>query len=272
MYKDLSEDESEVIFSRIKKRIDIFDQTYSRFRDDSLVTRMSKETGIFELPLDAKEMLFLYRDLYLRTGSLVTPLIGNAISDAGYDKEYSLEQKKELGSPPEWEEAIEYRPPSLIVKKPVLLDFGAAGKGYLVDLVGKVLEENSIFEYMIDAGGDILHKGKEPIRIGLENPEDNTQAIGIYPLQNRSICGSAGNRRKWGTFTHIMNPKTLVSPTEIMAVWVIADTAMVADALATCLFFVPADSLNDAYDFEYILIRSDRSIEKSGNFGGEMFG
>jgi thiamine biosynthesis lipoprotein len=271
IYKELDEAEKSDLFSKIKNRIDIFDKTYSRFRADSLVTKMSRESGTFTLPADAEAMFSLYRNLYLRTNGLVTPLIGNLISDAGYDAEYSLKQKKKLEKPPAWDEAIEYKHPTLLIKKPVLLDFGAAGKGYLVDLIGKVLEENGISEYCIDAGGDILHKGTTPIRIGLEDPEDTKKVVGVNILANGSICGSAGNRRKWGDFTHIINPKTLASPTNIVAVWVVADTALLADALVTCLFFVPASKLSVAYKFEYVIVYSDRSLEKSANFQGEIF-
>lgn len=270
-YRELDRIQSSGLFSKIKNRVDIFDKTYSRFRADSLVTKMSKEFGYYILPHDAEAMLSLYRDLYMRTDGLVTPLIGNLISDAGYDAQYSLKQKKKLEMPPAWDEAIEYKHPTLLIKKPVMLDFGAVGKGYLVDLVGDVLENNGIRDYCIDAGGDILYKGKAPIRIGLEDPEDTKKVIGVGILNNGSICGSAGNRRKWGNFNHIINPKTLVSPTDIIAVWVMAKTALLADALATCLFFVPADTLADAYKFEYVIVHSDRSFEKSTGFSGEIF-
>src|ERR1035437_1660825 len=271
IYEKLDETEKSKLFSKIKDRIDLFNKAYSRFRADSLVTKMSKESGVFTLPADAEAMLSLYHDLYMRTDGLVTPLVGNLISDAVYDAQYSLKQKKKLEVPPAWDEAIEYKHPTLLVKKPVLLDFGAAGKGYLVDLVGKVLEENDINEYCIDAGGDILFKGGKPMRIGLEDPENKEKVIGIGILGNGSICGSAGNRRTWGDFKHIINPKTLVSPIDIIAVWVMADTALVADALATCLFFVKAHTLADAYKFEYVIINSNRSFEKSANFSGEIF-
>ncbi|MDR3557970.1 MAG: FAD:protein FMN transferase [Candidatus Pacebacteria bacterium] len=270
IYDKLDESAGEKIRSNIMKRIDLFDQTYSRFRQDSLVTKMSREKGTFTLPPDAERMLSLYRELYLTTDGLFTPLIGGLISDAGYDAEYSLKQKKKLEKPPTWDEAMDYRHPDLMIKKPSLLDFGAAGKGYLVDLVGKVLEENGVKGYCIDAGGDILHKGKKPIRIGLENPMDANQVIGISMLGDGSICGSAGNRRKWKNFTHIINPMTLTSPTDIIAVWVAAGTALLADALASCLFFVPVSALA-AYKFEYVLIHSDGSFEKSPGFQGEIF-
>jgi len=281
-------DESDLL-SRIMARIDIFDKAYSRFREDSIVTQMSKESGFYTLPSDADRMLSLYHDLYLRTNGFVTPLVGNLLSDAGYDAQYSLKQKGKLEIPPAWDEVLEYKSdpekPVLIIKKPVMLDFGAAGKGYLIDLVGQVLESNGVFSYCINAGGDILYKNppvnggggtakvadSAPLRVGLENPDNFEQVIGVCELKQGSICGSAGNRRVWGDFNHIMNPKTLTSAKDIVAVWVVADTALLADALTTCLFFVPASTLIDAYKFEYVLVRSDHSVEKSAGFPGEVF-
>ena len=115
-----------------------------------------------------------------------------------------------------------------------------------------------------------MHKGAKPIKIGLENPENFNQVVGTYSLANGSLCGSAGNRRTWGNFTHIINPATLTSPKNILAVWVYASSALLADSLATCLFFVSAKKLT-AYDFEYLIIKDDHSVEKSQNFLGEIF-
>lgn len=270
IYEEISPAKESALLSHIRNRIEIFDKNYSRFRDDSLVMQMAKIAGDFVLPADAEKMFALYHDLYKITGGLFTPFVGDMLADAGYDERYTLRQKKELIKAPAWEEVMEYEFPNLKIKKPAILDFGAGGKGYLVDLVGQVLEENGIQAYCIDAGGDILHKNKTAIRVGLENPENTSEVVGIYELQNKSICGSAGNRRAWGDFTHILNPKTGESPRNILAVWVVADTALLADALATCLFFVPATTLSQ-YVFEYVLIYADHKLEKSPNFQGEMF-
>ena len=273
----LTSEREKNLYQKVLDRIDIFDRNYSRFRNDSLVTEISKKAGTYTLPDDAKLMMELYFDIYKRTNGLVTPLIGQLISDAGYDAVYSLKQKGQLSQPPRWEDVLIYEYPKLTVNQPVLLDFGAAGKGYLVDIVGELLEACGINHFCIDAGGDILvhtpdsDKKVKPIRIGLEHPDDPTQAIGVYEMNNGSICGSAGNRRVWGDFTHIINPHTLSSPREISAVWVIAKTAIVADALATCLFFVSPDVLVSEYDFQYVIVRNDHSVETSLNFTGEIF-
>jgi thiamine biosynthesis lipoprotein len=272
VYQELSKSDEDLLFSCIKERIDIFDKNYSRFRLDSLVMLMSQKEGDYNMPEDSIELFNIYHDIYIRTNGLVTPLIGNLISDAGYDARYSLQQKKELIMPPTWEEAIDFQFPKLKIKKPVLLDFGAAGKGYLVDIVSKLIEEKGYKSYCVDAGGDIYYKGNNQIKIGLENPENLDEVIGVYNLQDsQSICGSAGNRRVWNNFTHIINPVTLSSPVNISAVWVIADNTVIADALATCLFFVDPSKFFDNYKFEYLIVFKDRSFVKSNNFNGEVF-
>ncbi len=260
----------EKLLEKIMSRIEDFDISYSRFRADSLVTKMSKEIGEFSLPSDAEKIFSLYYDLYKKTNGLFTPLVGDLLSDAGYDATYTLKQKNELKIPPKWEDVFTYRDSKINMKVPAMLDLGAGGKGYLIDIVGEILMQNEIKEFCIDAGGDILQKSKNTIRVGLENPENTSQVVGVYTLGSGSICGSAGNRRAWGEFTHIINPKTLSSHGDIVAVWVIADTALLADCLATCLFFVPAEILS-LYNFEYVLIRKDHSFEKSANFKGELF-
>ena len=264
------EKESEIFFA-IQKRIDDFDKTYSRFRSDSLVTKMSQESGEFVLPEDAKKLFELYYELYTATEGLFSPFVGQILVDAGYDADYSLTQKKELVAPPLWEQVIRYDAPVLFVKQTTLLDFGAGGKGYLVDLVAEVIESFDMVEYCIDAGGDILRKGRNTVRIGLENPRQFDEVIGVYTLGNGSLCGSAHNRRSWGDFTHIINPATLSSPKEIVAVWVYAQSALLADSIATCLFFVSPKKLQGIYDFEYLIMRDNNLIEKSSGFSAEIF-
>jgi thiamine biosynthesis lipoprotein len=256
----------------IKKRIDQFDRDYSRFRSDSLVTSISKREGNYRLPEDAEPLLDLYEQLYDISDGLVNPLIGKLISEAGYDSNYSF-RKSDLNPVPAWDDALDYKFPVLITKQPVLLDFGAAGKGYLVDLVAALIKENGIENFCINAGGDILQSqtSEKVTEIGLEHPINLDEVVGIARLNNRSLCGSAGNRRTWDNFHHIINPKTKSSPNHLLASWVVADSTLLADGLATALFFIQAAKLRKYYTFEYVLIRHDLSLDYSDNFPADFF-
>jgi thiamine biosynthesis lipoprotein len=256
----------------IRVRIAQFDQHYSRFRSDSLVTQMARATGTYQLPRDAKPLIDLYEQLYRVTEGRMTPLIGNALSDAGYDASYSL-RPQPIRATPTWSEALDYDFPKLIVKQPVLLDLGAAGKGYLVDIVAKVIRRAGIRRFCINAGGDIVNVEVSPslANIGLEHPEELGAVIGVADVPNGSLCGSAGNRRTWGEFHHLIDPHTKQSPCHLLATWVVASSALVADGLATALFFVDPEVLAQHYDFTYALIRSDLSLEHSADFPAHFF-
>jgi thiamine biosynthesis lipoprotein len=269
----LTDDEWQRLKYAITNRIEQFDRTYSRFRHDSLVSRIASTTGTYDLPDDAAPMLDFYRTLYLASSGLVTPLIGRTLSDAGYDAEYSLQQLAPLKSPPSWEESLVYTDSTLTVTQPVLLDFGAAGKGYLVDLIGTLIESMNIRNYTIDASGDILHRcdGSASLIVGLENPVDTSEAIGTIELHNASLCASSGSRRKWGSYHHIINPTTLTSPTEVLATWVLAPSTMIADGLATALFFVAPNALPE-FVFDYAILKHDMSIEYSKWMPLTLFG
>jgi thiamine biosynthesis lipoprotein len=258
--------------SAVLKRINTFDKQYSRFRDDSWVTLMSREAGRYTLPADAKPLLDLYAKLYEVSSGKVTPLIGQTLEEAGYDASYSLKPGK-LHKLPKWEDVIEYSFPYLTLKKPALLDFGAAGKGYLIDIIADLISKSGVNSYLVNAGGDMVYHTdtSKSIEIGLEHPEDPSMAIGVAKIHNQSLCGSSGNRRAWGKFHHIIDPVSLKSPREIAAIWVIADTGLVADGLTTALFFVDPSEVSKHFNFEYAIISSDMSLEHSNNFPADFF-
>jgi thiamine biosynthesis lipoprotein len=273
IYDDIADARLRAIQQAFSERIDGFDRTYSRFRPDSQVSRIAKKAGRYELPDDAEALFDMYEKLYAATDGAVTPLIGQTLADAGYDATYSLQPQPSIAAVPAWEDVIEYVDGELITKQPVLLDFGAAGKGYLVDILAAVIAGFGIERYCIDASGDIFYKNKQqPLQVGLEDPADPTQAIGIAQLRQGSICASATNRRRWGSFNHVMEPHTRRSVEHIRATWVMADTALLADGLATALFFTEPLKLRQEFEFEYVRVDNTGQAEISNGFSGQLFG
>ncbi len=260
-----------ILLDLITNRVEVFDKTYSRFRKDSLVWKISEKKGEYTFPPDSKKFFDLYDQFYKITNGAFTLLIGNTLDEAGYDSDYSLIPKK-INTVPPVSSIYSFEYPKLEVKKPYILDFGGLGKGYLIDILSDLLIENQIESFCIDGGGDIRCQNlKSSMRVGLENPEDFKQVIGVIEVNNKSICASSGNRRRWANFHHIINPKTKSSPDKILATWVIAEDTITADGLSTCLFLESPDKLNKYFDFEYLILYPDFSIKKSKNFSAELF-
>jgi FAD:protein FMN transferase len=263
----------------ILERIERFDATYSRFRADSLVARIAAATegGRFEFPDDAVDLFALYDRLGAASDGAVDPLVGRQLELLGYDAHYSLTpapaaaRAAELERRPTWVADVSRDGTTLVTRRPVSIDVGAAGKGLLVDLVARMLIDAGLSRFVVDAGGDLRHYGDEPIRVGLEHPLDPSSVIGAVDLQNRALCASAVNRRAWGEgLHHVVDPRTGLPVGEVLATWVIADDAMRADGIATALFFTEARRLHRMGSFAYVRMFADR-LESSPGLPGELF-
>nr|WP_184240156.1 FAD:protein FMN transferase [Conyzicola lurida] len=256
----------------IAARVEAFDRTYSRFRDDSLVARIAATAGSYAFPDDAAALFELYKNLYEATDGALSPLVGRTLETMGYDRGYSLTPAAQRASVPRWEDAFAWDGHELSTVRPIMLDVGAAGKGYLVDLVGAILDGHGIAGFVVDASGDILHSGSSPIRVGLEHPLDTTKAIGIVELAGASLCASASNRRAWGDgLHHIIDATTGLPVRRVIATWAIAPTALVADGLATALFLAEPGRLAQTFDFEFVRMFADGRVDHSPTLNGELF-
>lgn len=118
----------------------------------------------------------------------------------------------------------------------IYLDFNAIGKGYLVDLVGRLFEKNNIQNYMIEIGGEIRARGVNQDgvawKIAIENPnEDGSRSFAtVIQLDNESIATS-GNYRKYRTtpdgkkYVHTINTKTgYATESNLLSASIIAKT------------------------------------------------
>jgi thiamine biosynthesis lipoprotein len=262
---------SDSLKKSIDDRIGAFDSTYSRFRNDSLVTRIAKKAGEYTFPDDAVKLFDFYKTLYAITDGKVTPLIGDMISRAGYDAAYSLKPQPQKPIF-KWDEAMSWHAQTLTTTQPIILDVGAAGKGYLIDIIAAILGEHSVIEYVIDGSGDIRHSGSSKNTVGLEHPTNPRKILGAVEVQNKSLCASASNRRAWGEgMHHIFDPDDMAPTQTIIATWVLADEAMVADGLATALFFTEPNRLREVFDFEYVRMRANGSVDYSAFFKEKLF-
>ncbi|MGD9429008.1 FAD:protein FMN transferase [Arthrobacter russicus] len=251
--------------------VEDYDRGFSRFRSDSAVRRAALP-GQHELPGPAAQLEPLYRSLYRLTSGAMTPLVAESLEHLGYGAEYSLRPGPGFHAAPAWSDAIDWRGTSLQTKLPVVLDLGGAGKGQLVDLIGDELAALGIPGSVIDASGDLRVRGLPAERVALEHPYAPEQAIGVVELVSGALCGSASNRRAWGDgLHHVLDGATGKPVQTVVASWAMAESAMLADGLATALFFVDHDVLATEFDFASVRVFSDGRAETSANFNGEIF-
>jgi len=270
---------SEELAARVRERIEEFDGAWSRFRADSLVSRWAADWDdrvpgerTLALPAEAAPLGRLYRELHELTEGSVTPFLGDSLVRLGYDASYSLVPHGPAIPAPAWGTEARWEGSTITASAPVLLDIGAAGKGLLVDLVCGILSEAGLPEFLVDAGGDLRHHGPGAERIALESPFDSSRAIGVVALRSSALAASGTSRRAWGDgLHHVLDGLTGEPVRRVVASWVLAPEAMLADGLATALFFVPGAELETRYGVEWLSVHSDGHAEGSAYFLEGLF-
>jgi thiamine biosynthesis lipoprotein len=133
----------------------------------------------------------------------------------------------------------------------VHVDLSAIAPGYAVDLVIELLQSIGFDNAMVEIGGEVRCVGVradgKPWLIGVERAgEPMADFIEIVPLKNLALT-TAGDYRNLRNiagreYTHIIDPRTgQALPHRGVAVTVLAETAMEADALDTALIVMGAE-------------------------------
>ncbi|MBR5542256.1 MAG: FAD:protein FMN transferase [Bacteroides sp.] len=129
----------------------------------------------------------------------------------------------------------------------VMLDCSSIAKGYGVDKVAQLLNKKGVEHFMVDIGGEVVVKGKNPRmktwRIGINKPIEDSLSINqelqtILEVSNVGMATS-GNYRKFyykdgKRYAHTIDPR-LGTPIQhnILSATVIAKDCTTADAYAT---------------------------------------
>lgn len=279
IWDSLAELEKEKIRMEILNYTNYFNETYSRFKENSLVTKISKSSGKFVVPKEFVEILKIYQQFNKITNASMNPLIGNTISDLGYDKSYTLTKNETIRPTPDFNKTLIILSDSEIqLNEPVLIDIGAIGKGFWVDKISELLNKHNLQKFFVDGSGDIFFKNTfddEKLKVGIEYiPEifDNKrrELLGYAEIFNEAICGSGIQKRNWSikkedNLHHVLDANTNLPTTNILSVWVKTKKCCEADALSTALFFTKPEEIL-GIDFQYFLINKLEVIEKSKGF------
>ncbi len=125
------------------------------------------------------------------------------------------------------------------------VDLSSIAKGYGVDRVAALLEQQGATAYLVEIGGEVRARGKSPRgddwKIGIEKPQPGGRAVQmIVPLRDRAVATSGDYRNYFEKdgirYSHTIDATTGRPITHrLVSVSVLAADAMTADAWATAL-------------------------------------
>ena len=249
----------------MERLIDEYEHALSRFRADSLVAHIgnAEHGGHFDFPDWAGPLFDLYDALHAATRGAIDPCVGEDLIRLGYDPALSFTVEADAGERlgalhgrAVWgRDVVRSSGTTLVTRSPVHVDFGACGKGYLVDSLGGLLTDSEL---------------------------SRTSRI-----SDGAFCASAPSRRHWEVAVneqthlaihHLLNAIDGLPVQQTEAAWVAVQSASfgdyptaVADGLATALFVADPNELRSVFVFDCATLDADRHATISAGFPGRFF-
>ena len=217
-----------------------FDDTYSRFKDASLIGQLA-QTGVLKHPTsELRAMLDYSRRMYEVSDGAFNITVGATLHRLGYGRR--VHGGDVLVDP--WG-AVQWSSKKVSVPQGLMLDFGGFGKGWLIDKIGVLLRHNGVTRFIVNGGGDIFVQNSEPIEFALEDPKKPGRTLQTVKIAHGALAGSDTVKRSWddggARKHHIIDPRRNDSAhTPVLASYVLAPTALIADTLATIVIIRPS--------------------------------
>ncbi|MFV0460915.1 MAG: FAD:protein FMN transferase [Actinomycetales bacterium] len=157
------------------------------------------------------------------------------------------------------------------------VDLNAIAKGYAVDRAIDLAVGLGADGVMVNAGGDLAHRGAGEVMVGIEDPlhpSDNAAPLETVRLRGRAIATSGLARRGFTVgatrYGQVLDPRTARPVDHCASASVLAPTAEAADAMATVagvLEHAEALAFVDARpDFACLLVTRDGKVLRSARW------
>lgn len=167
-------------------------------------------------------------------------------------------------------------------KKGVVIDPGASGKGFALQLVSDYLLQHHMQHAQLDFGGNMLfiggkalpNKQEQPWKIAIVDPNNTSSYIGTVEMENCGIATSSWYEHSFmkdgKVYHHLIDPSTgYPKELTLSSVSVLSSNASFTDFLSTSLFILGEEKATKLADTVHeetgayiglVLVRSDGSI------------
>jgi thiamine biosynthesis lipoprotein len=279
--------------SKIDSVFLVINQSMSTYQEGSIISRINRGERNVRVDRQFKEVFFLSQDVHRRSKGYFDPTVGMLVDAWGFGpgEQQELDSVK-VDSLLQFVglDKVTLKSDRMVEKeKPeIRIDFNAVAKGYAIDRIGKMLENNGVNSYLVEVGGEVLGRDRKWApqeldpestdsialdspslvwKVGIDDPqaEGNRELKKIIYLKDKALA-SSGNYRKFRVdeetgkkYVHTINPLTgFTENGSVLATSVLAENCAKADAFATAFMAMPLQEsialLKESEDLEGYII------------------
>lgn len=231
---------NEIINLCYKKTL-AFEQEFSRFKEDSILSLLNKEKKQ-EVSEEFLSLIYKSREIYKLTQWYFNPLID--VRKIGYTHSFD-ENIFEIW---EWDEDLSFDAVKnygnlLEIGNNMNIDFWSIAKWYVSEKISKYIVSKWYKNNLVNMWWDIYASGlnleQKKWKIGITSPFWNDDPIDEIEISNSSISTSGTYLRNWEIsgkkYHHIRNPYSTEVEIELVSATIIDNAWYMSDALATAV-------------------------------------
>jgi len=278
-------------FEAVFAEFDRLDRLMSVWKEGSDVTRLNAAAGQVPVAVSAEvfEVLTLGRQISEWTGGKFDVTFGalSGLWKFDQDQDDSIPPRAAVVArlPDVDYSALELDPArrtAFLGRRGMRVHLGGIGKGYAVDRGAALLRARGITDFMIQSGGDLFvsgRRGDRPWRLGIRDPRGPAdRSFATLDLSNGTFSTSGDYERFFLNngvrYHHILDPDLGEPARGCRSVTIVADKAVLADALSTGVFILGPEKgmalIERLPDVEGVIVAADNRVLVSSGLKGKL--
>ena len=216
-----SRNEAAALAEACGREIDRLERKFSRYREDSLATRINRSAGDgrgVEVDPETASLLDFAASAHCESEGRFDPTSG-VLRRIWNFKSECLPSAEAIAATQElvgWSK-VEWTKPRILLPLPGMeLDFGGFVKEYAADRVAELCRERGLRSGMVDLGGDLAvvgpHPDGSPWLVGIRNPRNPGRALARIAIDQGGLATSGDYERfmivEGVRYSHLLDPRT----------------------------------------------------------------
>lgn len=231
------------VLQQAKAEVERLEARYSRYREDSALSRINAAGGSpLRVDDETAGLLSFAEQAWKQSDGLFDPTAG-VLREVWDFAQARLPQSAALEAvlPRIGWDRLDWQPPYLRLPAGMQLDFGGFVKEYAADAAMAVMRRGGLGHGLVNLGGDISvlgpHPDGRPWQLGVRHPRKPDQPIAQLALGQGGLASSGDYERycliEGQRYCHILHPRTGWPVQGLAAVSVVAPQCLLAGVAAT---------------------------------------
>ena len=251
------------------------EQKFSRYRDDSIITKINRAAGKEAISCDDETLSLLnYANSLYQASSGLFDITSGVFRRVWNFKEQRLPTTSEVDEVRKLVDWQSVQRKEKTLQLPIAgmeIDFGGFGKEYAADRAASIVSHKGIRNGYVNLGGDLRVIGPkpngDPWMIGIQDPRrEKGHLIATIPVEEGGLATSGDYERFFEVdgkrYCHIVNPRTGQPASYWRSISVLAPLAVVAGNCTTIAMLMEEDGKDflDRSGMRYLAIRHDGEV------------